>query len=68
MKIDKFKSLGLKQMHPMQVEALMNMVNISLRLASMIDDDDILEEVEAEANDLVQLFGGGGLRVKVYDC
>jgi|TARA_B110000285_G_scaffold161332_1_gene180182 Mg/Co/Ni transporter MgtE len=67
MKIDKFKSLGLKQMHPMQVEALMNMVNISLRLASMIDDDDILEEVEAEANDLVQLFGGGGLRVKVYD-
>jgi len=51
----------------MQVEALMNMVNISLRLASMIDDDDILEEVEAEANDLVQLFGGGGLRVKVYD-
>jgi hypothetical protein len=67
MKIDKFKSLGLKQMHPMQVEALMNMVNISLRLASMIDDEDILEEVEAEANDLVQLFGGGGLRVKVYD-
>jgi Mg/Co/Ni transporter MgtE len=67
MKIDKFKSLGLKQMHPMQVEALMNMVNISLRLASMIDDDDILEEVEAEANDLVQLFGGIGVKVEVSE-
>jgi len=44
----------------------MNLVNTSLRLASMIDDD-ILEEVEAEANDLVQLFGGIGVKVEVSE-
>jgi|TARA_R110000744_G_scaffold376506_1_gene490781 hypothetical protein len=64
MKIKKFKSLGIDQMHPMQIAALMNLVNTSLRLASMIDDD-ILEEVEEEANDLVQLFGGVGVKVEV---
>jgi|TARA_R110000822_G_scaffold59526_1_gene148512 hypothetical protein len=65
-KIDNFESLGVDQMHPMQLAALMNLVNTSLRLASMIDDD-ILEEVEAEANDLVQLFGGIGVKVEVSE-
>ena len=66
MKIKKFKSLGIDQMHPMQLAALMQLVNTSLRLASMIDDD-ILEEVEEEANDLVQLFGGVGVKVEVEE-
>ena len=52
-------------MHPMQVEALMDVINLSIQLASMLDDDEILEEVENKANDLVQLLGGGGVRVEV---
>tara|TARA_R100000541_G_scaffold337_2_gene2068 strand:- start:445 stop:648 length:204 start_codon:yes stop_codon:yes gene_type:complete len=66
MKLKKFKSLGLDQMHPMQLAALMRLVNTSLRLASMIDDD-ILAEVEEDANDLVQLFGGVGVKVEVEE-
>tara|TARA_R110000787_G_scaffold277003_1_gene386094 strand:- start:3841 stop:4044 length:204 start_codon:yes stop_codon:yes gene_type:complete len=66
MKLEKFKSLGVDQMHPMQIAALMKLVNTSLRLASMIDDD-ILEQVESEANDLVQLFGGVGVKVDVIE-
>ena len=46
MKLEKFKSLGVDQMHPMQLAALMQLVNTSLRLASMINDD-ILEQVES---------------------
>ena len=65
MKIEKFKSLGLNQMHPMQVDALMDVINLSIQLASMLDDDNILEEVEDKANDLVQLLGGGGVKVEV---
>ena len=65
MKIEKFKSLGLNQMHPMQVHALMDVINLSIQLASMLDDDNILEEVEDKANDLVQLLGGGGVKVEV---
>tara|TARA_R110000803_G_scaffold16161_1_gene44370 strand:+ start:42 stop:245 length:204 start_codon:yes stop_codon:yes gene_type:complete len=66
MKLENFKSLGVDQMHPMQIAALMKLVNTSLRLASMIDDD-ILEQVESEANDLVQLFGGVGVKVDVIE-
>tara|TARA_R100000544_G_C2221691_1_gene57958 strand:+ start:86 stop:289 length:204 start_codon:yes stop_codon:yes gene_type:complete len=66
MKLEKFKSLGVDQMHPMQIAAMMKLVNTSLRLASMIDDD-ILEQVESEANDLVQLFGGVGVKVDVIE-
>jgi|TARA_R110000787_G_scaffold67306_2_gene150685 uncharacterized protein YaeQ len=66
MKIKKFKSLGIDQMHPMQLAALMQLVNTSLRLASMIDDE-ILAEVEEDANDLVQLFGGVGVKVEVEE-
>tara|TARA_R110000824_G_scaffold176512_1_gene355531 strand:- start:8393 stop:8596 length:204 start_codon:yes stop_codon:yes gene_type:complete len=66
MKLEKFKSLGVDQMHPMQLAALMQLVNTSLRLASMINDD-ILEQVESEANELVQLFGGVGVKVDVIE-
>ena len=66
MKIKKFKSLGIDQMHPMQLAALMQLVNTSLKLASMIDDE-ILAEVEEDANDLVQLFGGVGVKVEVEE-
>jgi len=66
MKTKKFKSLGIDQMHPMQLAALMQLVNTSLRLASMIDDE-ILAEVEEDANDLVQLFGGVGVKVEVEE-
>ena len=58
-------SLGLRQMHPMQVQALMDFVGMSLNLASMTDDDIIIEEAEAAADEMVRLFGGNGIKLTI---
>ena len=61
----KVKSLGFHQMHSMQIEALMDFVNMSLNLAALCGDQDIMNEAEAEADELIRLFGGNGVRVKI---
>jgi hypothetical protein len=63
--IEDFKSLGFKDMHPMQVEAIIDLVGIALNLASMSEDNDILEDTTAYCDVLVKLFGGNGVRLSV---
>ena len=59
------KSLGLKDMHPMQVHALLNFLHTAIDLAATVGKDKILEEVESEADELIKLFGGRGVKVEV---
>ena len=63
--IDKFESLGFKDMHPMQVEALTELVGIALNLASLAEDNEIFEETAAYCDELVKLFGGSGVSMSV---
>ena len=63
--IEKFKSLGFNDMHPMQVEALLDLIGIALNLASTCEDNDILDETTAHCDELVKLFGGNGVRLSV---
>jgi hypothetical protein len=63
--IDKFDSLGFKDMHPMQVEALTELVAIALNLASLAEDNEIFEETAAYCDELVKLFGGSGVSMSV---
>lgn len=64
--IDKdFKSLGFKDMHPMQMEAIMRLIHTSINLASLCDESDIVNEVTAEADELVKLFGGTGVTLTI---
>lgn len=58
-------TLGLKEMHPMQIEALMEFVGVTLNLASLTNDHEVLAETEAFADELVKLFGGNGVRVTI---
>jgi len=44
---------------------LLEVVENAMRLAVMTDDDDIIEEVTHHVNNMVQLFGGLGVKV---DC
>lgn len=60
-----FKSLGLRQMHPMQVESLMEFIGVALNLATMTDDDDVIKETEAFADELIKLFGGNGIKLTI---
>ena len=63
--MEDFKSLGFKDMHPMQVEAVMDLIGIALNLASLAEDNDILEDTTAYCDELVKLFGGNGVRLSV---
>jgi hypothetical protein len=65
MKIDKMKTVGLRDMHPMQVYHLMEMVGMTLNLAAMTKDADILEETEAYCDELIKLFGGLGVSMLI---
>ena len=61
----KLKTLGFKQMHKIQIHAMHEMVSTALTLAAMTEEDEILEEVEAQCDEFVRLFGGVGVSVKV---
>jgi len=63
--IDKFESIGFKDMHPMQVEALTELVGIALNLASLAEDNEIFEETAAYCDELVKIFGGSGVSMSV---
>ncbi len=59
------KTLGLKQMHPVQVETLMEFVGVAINLATLTNDKDVIEETEAFADELIRMFGGNGVRVVI---
>ena len=63
--INEFESIGFKDMHPMQVEALTERVGIALNLASLAEDNEIFEETAAYCDELVKLFGGSGVSMSV---
>ena len=62
--IESLKALGFREMHPLQVEALLLFVQDALNLAAMTSDKEIVADVEQSADELVRLFGGNGVSVK----
>lgn len=63
------KTLGLKDMHPLQIEALMDFVGTALEISAELDSlgengVEITRSVEAEADQLIRLFGGNGVMVR----
>jgi|TARA_R110000824_G_scaffold56571_1_gene154726 hypothetical protein len=61
----KMKTLGLKDMHKVQSTALLNFVGNALQNAAYCKDKNILKEAALEADELIQLFGGLGIDLKV---
>lgn len=59
------KTLGIREMNPMQIEALMDFIGTALKLATLTDDDYIIQETEAEADELIRMFGGRGVRLEI---
>ena len=59
------KTLGLRDMHPMQVESLMDFVGWAIDLAALVGDKDLLKETEGSADELVRMFGGKGVRIEI---
>ena len=58
------KTIGFKDMHPEQVEALMLMIHSFLSLADGYENEDIFEQAKEIAEDAVIIFGGHGIEVQ----
>ena len=61
------KCLGLKQMHPMQVDTLMDFIGLSLMAGAESGEDDLMDQIENKADELIRMFGGSGIRIKTTD-
>ncbi len=61
------KTLGLRQMHPMQIEALMDFIGWAIDLSVLSMDEGLVQETEGMADELVRMFGGKGVRIEVED-
>ena len=65
MKIDKMKTVSLRDMHPMQVQQLMELVGLTLNLAAHTRDNDVIDDTEAFCDELVKMFGGVGVSMSI---
>ena len=60
----KIKTLGFKDMHEEQAQALLNLVDAALSLAAATDCDTVFTQMHEIAEDTVILFGGTGIDVE----
>ena len=61
--LENIKALGFKEMHQMQIDSLLDFVATTINIAASIGDEEILEEIEAQSDELIKMFGGNGLLV-----
>ena len=58
------QTVGFKDMHREQLDALMLMTHAFLSLADGYEDEDIFEQAKEIAEDVVILFGVNGIEVQ----
>ena len=63
--IEDLKALGFRQMHKVQVDALLDLIAVTLNLAALTNDPDVIDETEATCDELVRLFGGNGVELSI---
>ena len=65
--IESIKAVGLKDMNELQVQGLFNFIGMTLDLASQTSVMRVMEAAQAEADELVRLFGGLGVQVEIEE-
>lgn len=61
---ENIQTVGFKDMHQEQLDALILMVHAFLSLADGYENEDVFEQAKEIAEDVVLLFGGSGIEVK----
>lgn len=61
---ENIQTVGFKDMHQEQLDALILMVHAFLSLADGYENEDVFEQAKEIAEDVVLLFGGNGIEVK----
>ena len=67
MMASKIKSVGIKDMHPMQIQSLASFIELAINLAANFEDESVMQEVEYKADEMIRLFGGNGVVVEIED-
>ena len=65
--IEKMQTVGLRDMHRMQVNALMEYVGMAIELAARTNDSAVIDDVESMSDELVKLFGGVGVQLVIEE-
>tara|TARA_R110000764_G_scaffold1136_4_gene4445 strand:+ start:2411 stop:2647 length:237 start_codon:yes stop_codon:yes gene_type:complete len=65
MELEDIKTVGFKQMHQLQIDALVDYIAVAINCAAALKDKEVLADVEADSDELIKLFGGKGLHVVV---
>lgn len=65
MNTEGLKTVGFKDMHPDQLNALMKVVGHALILADNAGES-TFEQVYEDVNDLAQLFGAAGIELETH--
>ena len=47
MQVEDIKALGFRQMHKLQIDSLLDLIAVTLNLAALTHDQDVIEETEA---------------------
>jgi hypothetical protein len=63
--LEDIKTVGFKQMHQLQIDALVDYIAVAINCAAALKDKEVLADVEADSDELIKLFGGKGLHVVV---
>ena len=63
--LEDIKTVGFKQMHQLQIDAIIDYIAVAINCAAALKDKEVLAEVEADSDELIKLFGGKGLHVVV---
>lgn len=56
--ITKIKAVGFKDMHPLQVQAITDLIDLTMHLASHTGHPAALDDAQQTSEDMVRLFGG----------
>ena len=63
--IEDTRCISLRDMHPIQVHALKDFIAMTVDLATLIPNPKILTVVETEADELLRVFGGEGVKIEI---
>lgn len=64
MKIE--KAVGFKDMHQMQVDAIMNLISESIYIASFLGTEEV-NHITETADEVVKIFGGNSVTTVIID-
>ena len=60
-------TLGLKDMHPMQVKTVFDFIELAIELATFTDDVTEVRRIESAADELIKMLGGKGIKIIIED-